>query len=224
MHYSNLAHGSAVNLARTKYAPLNLLFGMTVIVPWLEPLDPNSAEDIKMSDYLMHTRSDWNWSPLITGDYSAITRTVINSSVLPVYSAEEQTMLENSMDFLALNYYSSNYIQANNSTSLGYTVTNLRNNVPIGPVAESTWLTVYPPGIRNITNWAWKAFNLTVYLTECGVSVPNEASMPLSQIVQDDFRVSFFQGHVDNLLKAIVEDKVPIKVFVAWALLDNFEW
>lgn len=113
MHYTNLAHASAVQLARSKHKDKNLQLGMTVIVPWLEPLDLDSAADKNASNFHMHTRTDWNWSPLITGDYSDILRRVPGfAESLPVYTLEEKAMLKGSMDYLALNYYSANYIYA----------------------------------------------------------------------------------------------------------------
>lgn len=222
MHFTNLAHGSAVQLARTKHKDKDLKLGMTVIVPWLEPMDLNSAADKNASSFHMHTRTDWNWAPLITGDYSDILRSVPGfAENLPVYTPEEKEMLKGSMDYLALNYYSANYIQA---TPDGYIISNTKNNVSIGPQAESTWLTVFPKGIRSISNWAYKEFQLTIYLTECGVSVPNEQNLNIDGVVKDTFRQNFFIDHINNLKDAIVIDKVPIKMFIAWALFDNFEW
>lgn len=100
----------------------------------------------------------------------------------------------------------------------------MKNNVSIGPRAESTWLTVFPKGIRSITGWAYREFQLPIYLTEGGVSVPNEQKMNIDDVVNDTFRQNFFIDHYNNLKDAIQIDKIPIKLFIAWALLDNFEW
>lgn len=59
-------------------------------------------------------------------------------------------------------------------------------------------------------------------ITECGTSVPNEMSMTLDQVVADTFREDFFRGIVTHLTAAVVEDKVPITAFLAWALFEYF--
>ena len=45
-------------------------------------------------------------------------------------------------------------------------------------------------------------YNLPIYITENGVSVPGESSMSTSKMLNDQFRVEFFAGYIDEVCKA----------------------
>ena len=87
-----------------------------------------------------------------------------------------------------------------------------------------SWQTVYPPGVRKLSKWMHDRYGAEIIITEMGYPVPNEDTMTLDEVVNDVLRVQFFQDHVQNIMDAIYIDKVPIKAFMAWAFLDNFEW
>lgn len=48
--------------------------------------------------------------------------------------------------------------------------------------------------------------------------------MPKEQALQDTFRVEYITSYVTEMAKAIQLDKVPVKAYLVWSLLDNFEW
>ena len=57
-----------------------------------------------------------------------------------------------------------------------------------------------------------------------GTSVPGEQNLTPAQQVNDPFRRDFWAGHLQALSDAILIDKLPVKAFLAWSLIDNFEW
>lgn len=67
VHWTNLAHGSVVQLARKKYAALNLKFGMPIIIAYGEPLNNTDPNDIAAANRMMDIQVQWNWGPLTTG-------------------------------------------------------------------------------------------------------------------------------------------------------------
>ena len=73
-------------------------------------------------------------------------------------------------------------------------------------------------------NWANEYYKMPIFITECGVSVPNEINMTQEQATADTFRQQFFTDIVSNLSEAILTDKADVKAFIAWSLFDNFEW
>lgn len=48
--------------------------------------------------------------------------------------------------------------------------------------------------------------------------------MSREEILQDTFRVQYFADYVEALRQAVVADGVDVKGYMAWSLMDNFEW
>lgn len=60
------------------------------------------------------------------------------------------------------------------------------------------------------------------YITENGCPCPGENDMPVSQAVDDAFRIRYFGLYLDAISKAVNEDGVQVKGYYAWSLMDNF--
>ncbi|RXH99529.1 hypothetical protein DVH24_021331 [Malus domestica] len=98
------------------------------------------------------------------------------------------------------------------------------NGVPIGPLAASSWLAVYPKGIREILLYAKHKYNNPlIYITENGLDEFDDPTLSLPQSLNDTHRIDYHYHHLDYLRKAI-NDGVNVKGYFAWSLLDNFEW
>jgi len=79
--------------------------------------------------------------------------------------------------------------------------------------------------MRKIVNYIQKTYSPKyIVVTENGVDVPDESSLPIIQAINDTFRVDYYSDYLENLLAAIQEDKVDVRGYFAWSLLDNFEW
>ena len=140
----------------------------------------------------------------------------------------------------ALNHYSSRYYQATpppNKHASDYEpqgwfedqlalVGNINaSGHVIGPVAESDWLNVVPKGIGDMLVWIAERYeNPPLYITENGVDAPGEAETPLPAVLNDTFRVEYFQGYLDSVFEAKDTRGVNVQGYFAWSLLDNFEW
>ncbi len=51
----------------------------------------------------------------------------------------------------------------------------------------------------------------------------DENSKPLSEALNDTFRVNFYKTYMQSLMDAM-EAGVKVKGYFAWSLMDNFEW
>lgn len=141
--------------------------------------------------------------------------------------------LKGSMDLFSFNAYTTRYVKAspgaNNPEGLGLanyeTLEQDAKGAPLGPVADSSWLIVTPWGFRKALaylNNRYKPGEMAV--TENGVSVPQEDSLPFPAVLHDQFRVDFYDSYLKAASDAVREDGVPLKTYFAWSLLDNFEW
>jgi beta-glucosidase len=131
-----------------------------------------------------------------------------------------------------MNHYTANYIKhktgeppeddfLGNLETLFYS----KNNECIGPETQSPWLRPNPQGFRDLLNWLSKRYGYPkIYVTENGTSLKNENDMKIDEIVEDDFRVKYFDGYINAMAKAVEEDGVNVRAYLAWSLLDNFEW
>jgi beta-glucosidase len=100
-----------------------------------------------------------------------------------------------------------------------------RDGKLIGPPSESSWLYVYPEGLRGILKWIDKRYNHPIiYVFENGVSVPKENDMPIQEAINDTFRVNFYKDYIQNAIEAMTTDGVDLRGYFAWSLMDNFEW
>jgi beta-glucosidase len=69
-------------------------------------------------------------------------------------------------------------------------------------------------------NWVWKRYGLPIYVTENGVSVPDENALPLPEALNDTFRIHYYEGYLNALLEAVTIDGVQVLGYMAWSLLE----
>jgi len=174
----------------------------------------------------------WFANPIFYGDYPDIMKQVIGNR-LPMFSDSEKQLLKGSHDYFFLNHYTSFYVQNDNTPAGSGWMADVhatrtyydKAGKAIGLPAESPWLWVVPWGIRKILNHVHTQYGApNIVITENGVDVPNESSLPLGDALHDKFRVNFYHDYLTNVALALNEDKVNVKGYFAWSLLDNFEW
>jgi len=54
-------------------------------------------------------------------------------------------------------------------------------------------------------------------VTENGFAAKSDTAVSLPEVLHDTDRVEYFRGYTQALLSAIVEDKVPVKAYLAWS-------
>src|SRR5271163_609477 len=129
-------------------------------------------------------------------------------SRLPTFTPEESALIKGSSDFYGMNTYTSDYIKHKSTPP---SVLDYMGNVEItkigqdgkemGPQAESFWLQDVPWGFRKMLNWAWKRYGLPIYVTENGVSVPDENGLKLPEVLNDTFRIHYYEGYLNAMLQ-----------------------
>lgn len=226
-HNLMLAHGFAAQKFREGgYAGQ---IGIANNCDWREPLTQDPL-DLEASERALQFFYGWYTDPLFTGEYPEMMRSRLGKR-LPEFTAEEKKMLIGSSDFLGLNHYTSSFVSGKPPKNDGKEVVGnggLSDDqgvylVPV-PNAEKTdmgWAIV-PWGLRKLLNWIANRYrNTPIYITENGCAAP-EPDVESSK--NDVMRQQYLQDYIAEALKARQEDKVDLRGYFCWTLLDNFEW
>ncbi|KAK6189992.1 hypothetical protein SNE40_001948 [Patella caerulea] len=235
-HNVLISHGMVYRLYHTKYAATQKgRVTITLNGNWAEPKNPLSLSDYEASDWTMQFTFGWFGHPVyVNGDYPPIMRERIdriskeqgfNTSRLPTFTPDQMKMIKGSHDYIGLNLYSADVVTKVENDTAGmeqsdygkdFGITGMKD--PTWKKSASSWLTVNPWSIRKLLNWAKVNFgDEEIYITENGFSDTTGT--------RDDVdRVEFYRYYLNEVLKAIDLDKVKVRGFMAWSLMDNFEW
>uniref|UniRef100_A0A6B2L265 beta-glucosidase n=1 Tax=Arcella intermedia TaxID=1963864 RepID=A0A6B2L265_9EUKA len=229
-HHLLLSHAKAYQLFQDVYkSKLNTKIGISLNSDWIEPWRADSDLDKEAAQRYLDFSLGWFADPIFFGDYPASMKHV---AALPVFTEEQKSLLKGSTDFFGLNHYTSSYaIHGRSPGQYGWandsdvTPTQIGvDNKTIGTPSGCSWLFVVPQGFRKLLNYIKNRYNNTdIFVTENGVSVPGEASMPMSEALSDKFRSSYLNDYMNQMLLAL-EDGVRVKGYFIWSLMDNFEW
>ncbi|XP_027355979.1 beta-glucosidase 12-like [Abrus precatorius] len=233
-HYQLLAHAAAVKIYKTNYqASQDGFIGISLNCHWFIPFS-NDTLDRQAAQRALDFMFGWFMEPLTTGNYPKTMKSLLGSK-LPNFTKEQAKLLIGSFDFIGLNYYTTNYAAnipnpINNTSSPNYyqdtrvNFTTERNGTPIGPRAASSWLYVYPRGLRELLLYTkMKYNNPAIYITENGMDEFNDPTLSLEEALMDTYRIDYFYRHLYYISIAI-KDGVNVQGYFAWSLLDNFEW
>ena len=136
----------------------------------------------------------------------------------PKFTAEEMKIISSPTDFLGINIYQPVYVRAD-STEAGYAI--------VPPPASyphmfSPWLNVGPEALYWGPKLAAETWRLKeIYITENGCSSADKVA-PDGHVYDTD-RVMFLRNYLTQLQRGVSEG-VPVKGYLLWSLLDNFEW
>merc|ERR1711892_1544855 len=230
--YILLAHARAYLLYQELCKPVQGgRVAITLNTDHFEPANDEDPAHVAMAEQSQQFRLGIWASPIFNGDFPDLVKDIIGnrseaqgfeSSRLPAFSEEEKTLLKGSVDFLGLNMYTSDLTEPYN-----FAIDDVSSAADNGAyytkdpnwyASGSFWLKVTPQGIRKVLNWIRINYNNPpVIVTENGVS-DNLGN------IDDLSRIYYYKHYINNVLKAIKLDNCNVEGYVAWSLLDNFEW
>ena len=117
------------------------------------------------------------------------------------------------LDWLGLNYYTCKRLSAGCGIWPNYQGV----EGPL-PKTQMGW-EVYPEGLHLFLTHTAKTYtgDLPLYVTENGMANDDTPEQP------DVARITYLDAHMRACLRAI-EDGAPLKGYIAWSLMDNYEW
>ena len=137
-------------------------------------------------------------------------------------------MVLGSSDFYGMNSYTSFYIRHKTTPPdiddhLGNfeKLDTNKQGVMRGPESDTYWLRTCPWGFRKLLNWIWKRYGVPIYITENGTTAKGETE-PSEKVLDDKFRIEFFEGYIEAIARAVKEDGVDVRSYFAWTFTDNW--
>eukprot|EP00644_Phytophthora_capsici_P004544 jgi/Phyca11/111127/e_gw1.19.476.1 len=231
------SHARAVALFRgfkqSKLVGADARIGIVLNAEYGYPVDDSNALDVAAAERKLQFDLGWFLMPLVTGDYPEIMRERVGAR-LPGFNAEEAALVKGSYDILMLNHYYSRQVTdcdserseiscgelpLGHARDRGIDDSRAPNGARVPPAnsPECSWLAGYPDGYLATIKWLHaKDPNTEILLTENGWCGNEE--------VNNQDQLWYFQAYVEQVYKAVVEEKIPIIGYTAWSFVDNNEW
>eukprot|EP00823_Brevimastigomonas_motovehiculus_P003701 TRINITY_DN2291_c0_g1_i1.p1 TRINITY_DN2291_c0_g1~~TRINITY_DN2291_c0_g1_i1.p1 ORF type:complete len:559 (-),score=81.53 TRINITY_DN2291_c0_g1_i1:385-2004(-) len=234
-----IAHARAAKLYIENYKPTQKgMIGLVTDCIFSEPLT-DTEEDRVAADRAMQFAISWFFDPIVFGDYPAIMKERAGDRLKP-FSADEQSLLNGSCEFLGINHYTSRYVSWNweqwNHTSSDYwtdkAITEHTRDVygnPIGEQADSDWLFMVAWGFPKQLLWLSRRYHsMPMMITEQGCDIPQESELPIEEDLHDTFRIRYYTQYLEKLGELLdnqpTDPPVNLIGWLAWSTFDNFEW
>ncbi|XP_018575352.1 myrosinase 1 [Anoplophora glabripennis] len=227
-----LAHAKAYHVYDDEFRAKNQgRIAMVIDTTWYEP-GSDSEEDQEASERIVQFMLGLYGNPIFNGNWPqvVINRVALRSeqegfatSRLPVLTDEEIAYIKGTYDYLALNHYSTYMVNATAEPAIGDPNFGTDTNVvawrpPDWPSGSGSWIAIVPWGLRHLLVWLKKTYgNQEIVITENGLS-DNTGTL------EDDDRISYYQGYLSACLDAIYEDGVNLTTYTAWSIIDDWEW
>lgn len=232
-HNMLLAHARAVALYRKKYADLGGKLSLNLNSAWAEPAS-DSMNDATAAANAMDEELGWFADPVFTGDYPRSMRSRLGY-FLPQFTEEQKAQIKGSVDFFALNHYTSYYVKhvpapvAASQLGIGgkpqpweITLFAESSKEPIGKEAQSNWLRVVPWGLEKILLHIKEKYDdPEIIITENGVDIAEKGD--IAETLDDSERVQFIDAYLGAARSAMRKGAKVIGYFY-WSMFDNIEW
>lgn len=231
-----LAHAMAVKAFRK-----NGIKGKIGIVHSYTPVDgvDESPETRKAIRYADNYCNNWVLDTAVKGEIPAdlLEKLELEGIDLSFMNEEDlQIISENRVDYLGLNYYSRTlvkpYIEGETTLIVNNTGKKGKGSSKIivknwfeqvqDPNSEYTeWDTeIYPKGLYDGLIRAYKRYHLPIFITENGIGYYEDVNV---DCVQDDWRITYMNDHINAILNAR-DEGVDVRGYFVWSSFDLYSW
>jgi beta-glucosidase len=227
-HHLLLGHGLATQRLRARDPEAKL--GITLNLNVFDPVDPADEGD---RDAVRRLDGQFNrifLDPLFRGGYPAdLLADVSHLGLADVIRSGDLEVIAEPIDLLGVNYYHGEAVTKSPPAATAqpspFVAADGAHSVPRGlPVTGMGW-EVQPDGLRRLLNRVQQEYTgpagIPIYITENGAAY--EDVPDADGFVDDQDRLAFLDAHL-RALHAAVADGVDVRGYLAWSLMDNFEW
>jgi len=213
-HHLLLSHGYAVEALRAACRrPVRVGIALN-----LNPIYPasDSEKDLRAAARFDGMLNRMFLDPLLRGRYPDDMRALFGW-LFPKIRPGDMERIAAPLDFVGVNYYSRVVVRRNCLVPLiwGWPIR------PPGNEYSEMW-EIYPPGIYDLLARIWQDYQpAEIIVTENGICVPDR--LDADGRVRDERRIRYLRDHIAQVHRAMA-DGVPVRGYLVWSLLDNFEW
>jgi beta-glucosidase len=211
MHNILLAHGRAIETMRGLGMD-NL--GAVFNFEWAEPAD-NSAAARDAADLYDAYYNRFFLSGVFQGRYPDLVMQAFEPH-MPAGWQDDFPTITQPVDWCGLNYYTRKLIGPTD----GAWPAHEEVEGPL-PKTQMEW-EIYPEGLYRFLKRTAADYTgeLPLYVTENGMANPD---VVVARAIRDWARIDYLSAHVAKAKQALSEG-VPLKGYMFWSLLDNYEW
>lgn len=205
-HHLLLAHGRAVERIRSiaPDAEVGVVLNFTPAEPATE-----SAADVALTAVINGWENEWYVEAVYCGQYPEATVEALGWRAGEICDGDLAT-ISAPIDVLGVNFYTRRVVSA-----IGQAIPNSRSRTEMG------W-EIHPDSLTNVLCWLHDIYSVPkIVITENGAAMPDNTRV--GGRVDDLDRVRYLHDHLSAVLAAI-ESGVPVVGYLAWSLMDNFEW
>ncbi|MCR3754067.1 GH1 family beta-glucosidase [Lentzea californiensis] len=210
-HHLLLAHGLAARELRTRgVASLGITLNMGTHSPASD--DPRDVDAARRADGL-GTRI--HLDPLVHGRYpeDVLADIAARGAEIPVRPGDLE-VISTPLDVFGVNYYTSHVHRATGDLAVSEVVPQGR------PVTAMGW-EIVPEGFTSLLVRLHQDYGVPMVITENGAAF-DDLDVVDGHVADTD-RVEYLKSHVEAVAAA-VRAGADVRGYLAWSLMDNFEW
>ena len=218
-HNSMRAHAKAVRVLRSTVPGARIGYVHAAQLARPESASAADLEAARTSTFAVrdraHTNNSWWIDPVLFGRYPEDGVRLFGSE-MPRFSASDMDELQQPIDFLGLNIYRAETFRA------GADGRPEALPVPPGyPRSGVDWQPITPDALYYGPRFFHERYKLPLWITENGL--PTRDQIFLDGQVHDPQRIDYTHRVLLELRRAM-RDGANVEGYLAWSLLDNFEW
>jgi beta-glucosidase len=213
-HHLMRSHGAAVQAYRAEGAHQ---IGLVVNIEPKYPASDDAADvaaTARADAYMNRQYLD----PAVLGRYPEEMKEIFGEA-WPDWPAKDFELIKQPIDFVGVNYYTRNVTRLDERA---WPLRAAPARQKQATYTETGW-EVFPQGLTDTLVWVKnRYYNPPIYITENGAAFFDP---PVAEggRVRDPLRVDYLRKHL-IAVHAALQQGVDVRGYMAWSLLDNFEW
>jgi Beta-glucosidase/6-phospho-beta-glucosidase/beta-galactosidase len=133
--------------------------------------------------------------------------------------ADDMEILKNTVDFVAISYYSSRTISVDESLFEDAITGNMQRSLNNPYLKNSEWnWPIDPDGFRTTLNALYERYQKPIFVVENGLGAKDEINA--SGEIEDDYRIDYLREHIKAMKTAIEVDGVDVLGYTPWGCID----